>query len=277
MKKNKLVVPIDFTPVSHEALLYACELAVNNDLEIVAVHVLDTKVIEEFSQHEDAELRETAKQMQQDMEKKTRADLDNFLDGLSVFYGDIIEPLVAHGTIYDAFNTVARENNGSLVIMGTHGIVGMQHVFGSKAYKVVAGSGYPFLVVQARSYNTINKVYLVLKNKAMLEAYADDLLNFAKFFKGEFLVCYLDNSSDGLLPVALNDLAHRFSFGTANFQAQDIVLSASKAGADVIGFGIDESENDDNTVYGLSQDRILVNNLKLPVLCLPDLSKKKTV
>jgi nucleotide-binding universal stress UspA family protein len=269
--KKTLVVPIDFTPVSHEALLYACELSVQNDLEIVAVHILDTHVLTEFSQSADAEVRKMSEQMYIEMMNKTRQDLDNFLEGLSVFYGDIIHPVVAHGTIYEAFNDVAAKYNAPLIVMGTHGIVGMQHVFGSKAYKVIINSPYPFLVVQERSYNTINKVYLAIKNSSYLNEYAADLANFAGFFKGNFLINILSGGDAGsiVLPESLQAIKDRIVLTCEAIAPHDIVFAASEAGADVVGMCLDEADNVSPDVYGMTQDRVLINNLKLPVYCLP--------
>ena len=267
--KKTLVVPIDFTPVSHEALLYACELSVQNDLEIVAVHILDTQMINEFSKDQDAEVRKMAEQMYVEMMNKTKNDLDNFLEGLSVFYGDIIHPLIAHGTIYEAFNEVATKYHAPLIIMGTHGIVGMQHVFGSKAYKVIINSPYPFLVVQERSYNTINKVFLAMKTPAQVSTYAADIANFAGFFKGNFLINILAGEKLESLPEALKPIADRITIQYEKLTPHDLVLASQEAGADVVGMCLDEADNTSPDTYGMTQDRILVNSLKLPVYCLP--------
>ncbi len=269
--KKTLVVPIDFTPVSHEALLYACELSVQNNLEIVAVHILDTQTISEFSKDADADVRKMAEQMYIEVMNKTRADLDNFLEGLSVFYGDIIHPLIAHGTIYEAFNEVAAKFQAPLIVMGTHGIVGMQHVFGSKAYKVIINSPYPFLVVQERSYNTINTVYLAMKTVSQLATYADDIANFAGFFKGNFVINILAGQAETLdtLPGSLQPVKDRITMQYNPIKPHDVVFSAHEAGADVIGMCLDEADNVSPDVYGMTQDRVLVNNLKLPVFCLP--------
>ena len=272
--KKTLVVPIDFTPVSHEALLYACELSVQNNLEIVAVHILDTHTIKEFSKSDDAEVRKLADQMYIEMMNKTRADLDNFLEGLSAFYGDIIHPLIAHGTIYEAFNEVAAKHNAPLIIMGTHGIVGMQQVFGSKAYKVIINSPYPFLVVQARSYNTINKVYLAMKSALQLSEHANEIANFAGFFKGNFVINILSGTASNQvqLPEVLQPISDRISIECAPIKPHDIVLAAQTAGADVVGMCLDEADNASPDTYGMTQDKVLVNSLNLPVFCLP--SKK---
>ena len=50
--------------------------------------------------------------------------------------------------IFSTIGEVATEIDANLVIMGTHGIRGMQKLTGSWALKVIVGSKAPFLVVQ---------------------------------------------------------------------------------------------------------------------------------
>ena len=269
--RRTLVVPIDFTPVSHEALLYACELSVGNEIDIVAVHILDTKLISQFNADKDEEVRKMAEHLYKDMLQKTKNDLDNFLEGLAAFYGDIIHPLIAQGTIFEAFNQVAATYNAPLIVMGTHGIVGMQHIFGSKAYKVILNSPYPFLVVQERSYNKISLMYLVIKSKKQLYTYTNEICNFAAIFKGEFVINIMatDESMYVELPSAIATFSQRCRFIEHNYGEMDIVESAKHEGADAIGIIIDEEDNQSDTRYGMTQDKILINKYKFPVFCLP--------
>jgi nucleotide-binding universal stress UspA family protein len=272
MKKN-IVVPIDFTPVSHEALLYACEFSVNRNTEIVAVHVVDTKFLEDFRNDDSDEVRGMADRMEAELFQKTKNDLDNFVEGLSAFYGDILRPVFTKGTIFEAFNEVALQYNSPLIVMGTHGIIGMQHVFGSKAYRVVLNTPFPFLVVQERSFKAINTMYLVMKTKEQFVAYAAYLRAFADYFDGIFMVNILsgENIHTEDFPEILHDITNRFQFLTESLHPEDIVERAHTAGAEAIGICIDEADNASDEILGITQDKVLANQYKLPVLCLPRL------
>ena len=61
-----------------------------------------------------------------------------------------IEPLVRIGSIFEDIDKVATEIDASLIIMGTHGLKGMQFITGSRALKVVTDSSIPFIIVQER-------------------------------------------------------------------------------------------------------------------------------
>jgi nucleotide-binding universal stress UspA family protein len=52
------------------------------------------------------------------------------------------------GTIFNTIGKYASDTDARMVIMGTHGIKGMQKLTGSWALKVIVKSKVPFLVVQ---------------------------------------------------------------------------------------------------------------------------------
>jgi len=60
----------------------------------------------------------------------------------------IIEPIVRKGSIFTTIAEVAEEIKSELVVMGTHGLRGMQKLTGSWALKVIVNSKVPFVVVQ---------------------------------------------------------------------------------------------------------------------------------
>ncbi len=59
-----------------------------------------------------------------------------------------VRPLIKEGTIFKTINEVVEELNAALVIMGTHGMKGMQKITGSWALKVIVGCHVPYLIVQ---------------------------------------------------------------------------------------------------------------------------------
>ncbi len=269
--KKTLLVPVDFTPVSHEALLFACELSKNHETEIVAVHLLDDKIAGQFNAGKNPALKKMAERMYEEIMVKTKKDLDNFLSGLQEIYGNIIHPLIAHGTIYEAFNDVASKYDSSLIIMGTHGIVGMQNVFGSIAYKVVVRTPYPFLIVQEKAFKPINTIYFVFKDVNQMVNNADVINTFTGYFPAKYIFNILsgDNVLSTVIPPSLNEISDRITLVQEPLLSKNAIDCAYAAGADAIGLCIDEMENINGETYGITQEKILANKYKLPVLCLP--------
>ena len=269
--KKTILVAVDFTPVSYNALTYACELSKNQATEIIAVHLLDENITGQFHAGKNIAVRKMAERMYQEILLKTKNDLDNFLSGLRNIYGDIIRPVISHGTIYEAFNEVASKYDSSMIIMGTHGIIGMQSVFGSRAYKVVAKTYHPFLIVQDNTYKPFNTIYMVFKDIDQMDSYANDLLVFSGYFTGNFIINILaeNNINATKLPAAIQDISSRVTLVNEKFTTNNIIEKAVESGADSLGICIDEMDNFSDETYGITQDKILANSEKLPVFCLP--------
>ncbi len=124
-----IVVPWDFTPVADNALAHAVKISrmVRND--ICLLHIVD-KAIKES----------------QEGEKKVM--LDHVAEENSKKYNMTIKAEIQKGSIFTAIADFVNENDASLVVMGTHGMKGMQKLTGSWALKVIVKSKIPFIVVQ---------------------------------------------------------------------------------------------------------------------------------
>jgi hypothetical protein len=205
--------------------------------------------------------------MYNEIVQKTKKDLDNFVLGLKNIYGDIIKTVITTGVIFDTFNTLAADYESSLIVMGTHGIVGLQHLFGSRAYKVVLHTNHPFLVVQEAHYQPISTLYLAFHSYAHLSAHATDIAALAAYFPGKLVVNIF--SGELRFPESLQHLQDRVSLIQEQLQDGTIVDDAVAAGADAIGICIDELDNINHDKFGLSQEKIIANKQGLPVLCLP--------
>jgi hypothetical protein len=63
-----------------------------------------------------------------------------------------IDPMIREGNLFKVIHAVVAEIKPRLMIMGTHGKQGLQHLFGSYALKVALDSPCPVLVVQGRAF-----------------------------------------------------------------------------------------------------------------------------
>jgi hypothetical protein len=61
-----------------------------------------------------------------------------------------VTPVVRVGSVYEDIGDAAAEIDADLIIMGTHGMRGMQFITGSRALRVITSSSVPFVVVQER-------------------------------------------------------------------------------------------------------------------------------
>lgn len=123
---HSILVPYDFTEVAFHAASHAVNLS----------KVLNTNITLLYIVKKESEIPEA--------ENNLKAEAQKVFDKFSVKP----EVLVREGSIFHDINIVSEELESALVIMGTHGMKGLQKLTGSWALKVIVGSRVPFLVVQ---------------------------------------------------------------------------------------------------------------------------------
>lgn len=126
---NKILVPTDFTKVSDTAIDHAILTGGIINAEVHVIHIIENK--------------------QQIGE--ARAKLEALSEMIRSEKGVEIQTIVRIGSIFEDIDKVATEIDASLIIMGTHGLRGMQFITGSRALKIVTESSVPFIVVQERN------------------------------------------------------------------------------------------------------------------------------
>lgn len=126
MSRNLYLVPHDFTPVGDAALNYAIFLGQRVKTEIQLIHIVADKAKIALAR--------------QKMEKVIENAVTN--ENVELTY------LIKEGSIFEDIGKIAKREHAQLIIMGTHGVSGMQKLFGSNAIKVVTSANIPFLVVQ---------------------------------------------------------------------------------------------------------------------------------
>jgi nucleotide-binding universal stress UspA family protein len=123
---NIIMVTWDFSPKSMFALEHAVRISRLLKNEIALVHIVKN----------DGEVEEAKAKMAASVNQKYAGNEFTFK-----YYA-------RPGTIFHSIGEIAAEINALMVIMGTHGIQGMQKLLGSWALKVVASTKCPVVVVQ---------------------------------------------------------------------------------------------------------------------------------
>ena len=128
--KKKILVPTDFTRAADCAMNHAVKLAERSGAEVYLLHVVP-------------------KQGEVD---EARAKLDLEVARAKQWNAKTsVYKLVRIGSIFDDIGDAAAEISAGLIIMGTHGMRGMQFITGSRALRVITNSTVPFIVVQERN------------------------------------------------------------------------------------------------------------------------------
>jgi nucleotide-binding universal stress UspA family protein len=134
---SKIVVGIDFSECSLNALAHAVSLAEKSNLEIVMVWV--NKFSEENVLHHNNEL----------VLSGAKLHFSKLVEKYKPILGDRISYVIKEGRVYESINELCQELNPLLVIIGTHGISGFSEKWlGSNAYRVALMLDTPVIIIR---------------------------------------------------------------------------------------------------------------------------------
>jgi universal stress protein A len=144
-KLKKILVPVDFTGCTEEALLYAVPFAQQFGAEVVLLHVVEPAVMpaSELGGFSDLETTDEAGE-----------DLKRLRNRLAEKVACTM--LLRTGSTLVEINSVAKELGIDLIIISTHGRTGLERlVMGSTSEKVVRHAGCPVLVVRRNEHEFV--------------------------------------------------------------------------------------------------------------------------
>ena len=153
--KTTLLVAVDFTPFSEEALFFAGQLAEKLKAQLLVLHVI----------HDPAEApgfyaqKGKKKKFLQSMEEAAEEMMEEFLLKMRQAYPDQVpikkaKPLLVVGTPVTRIVEVAEKKQVDMIIIGSHGRTGLAHLLiGSKVQRVVQLSSIPVTVVKTPPSN----------------------------------------------------------------------------------------------------------------------------
>lgn len=260
--KKIIVVPWDFTEVAGFALAHAVKINRMVGNEICLLHIVDTGI--------------TASALRQ---KKVL--LQHVTDENSKKYNLIISSDIVKGSIFKTIAEFANTNDASIVVMGTHGMKGMQKLTGSWALKVIVKSKVPFIVVQDppsdenRYHNIVFPVDFRNENKEKIKM----AIFMGKYFESKIRFLVTKTTDKNLLKktnininfairyLIQNNIEYEIhEVPRGNFAQQTIDFS-QKINADLILIMTTKNITVADYVLGASEQYIIANSSKIPVCC----------
>jgi nucleotide-binding universal stress UspA family protein len=260
--KKLIVVPWDFTMVAEHALAHAVKISrmVGND--ICLLHIVDTGI--------------PAAEAGQ---KKVL--LQHVLDENGKKYNMPITGQIVKGSIFKAIAEFANEKEASIVVMGTHGMKGMQKLTGSWALKVIVKSKVPFIVVQdppvdqERYHNIVFPVDFRNENKEKIKM----AIFMGKYFDSKIHFLVTTTTDRNLLKktnvninfaikyLIQNNIEYEIhKVERGNFAQQTLDFS-QQISADLILVVTTKNITVADYVLGASEQFIIANSSKIPVCC----------
>jgi len=136
---NIILIPTDFSETCNNAISHGVKLALFLKYKVFVLHVINKETR--------AALKK--KNVGVDYVEKRLKEYKNYYEKK---YGIQMETGAVEGSIFTTINEVAANIKANLMVLGTHGKKGLQHVFGSFAVRIVLDSPIPVIVVQKRSF-----------------------------------------------------------------------------------------------------------------------------
>lgn len=142
---KKVLCPVDFSEFTDEILAYAVGIAKRFDSELHLIHVIPN--LNYFTPYESFLTPENLVAIERNIEGEVDKDFDKITKNLDVPVKKIIKTGVTFVEIID----YVKEQDIGLVVMGTHGRSGIEHILiGSVAEKVVRKSPCPVLTIRPK-------------------------------------------------------------------------------------------------------------------------------
>jgi nucleotide-binding universal stress UspA family protein len=274
-KKAIILVPTDFSEAADTAINHAATFASVSGDEIRLIHIVnkDTK----------SKLKKAGESLD-DLNAKLKAQVAE----VKSKYGVKADSHLREGSIFSTIGEVAEEIGARLLIMGTHGVVGLQHITGAWAVKVITSSPVPSIIVQKKkisdngyktmvspidaSRETKQKVIHII---SMAKHFGSEVKMFASFEDDEFLI----NARNNNMAWAENmfkkngvkySIKHATKSGTL---AKQTVKYASQVDADLLVILTDEGDlSVSDFVLGPDHEKIINNDAQIATMCVNPVS-----
>jgi nucleotide-binding universal stress UspA family protein len=264
MEENKklIIVPWDFTYVAESALAHAVKIGrmVSND--ICLLHIVDSG----SSTKSEGEKRTLLRHVADESSKKHNLN---------------ITAQVTKGSIFTSIAEFANSKEASLVVMGTHGMKGMQKLTGSWALKVIVKSKVPFIVVQEppadqdRYHNIVFPIDFRIENKEKMGMaiymgkYFDSKVHILKTVTTDKSLSLKTNRNMNFAIKYLiqNNVEYEIHEVSHGKLAQHTIDFAQKINADLILIVTTKNITFADYVLGASEQYIIANSSKIPVCC----------
>ena len=144
MQIKSILFPTDFSQGARAAMDHAISLASDYQARLILLYVIQDISIAEWYIPSSI----SAADLVEDMQKSAWKEIDKWAAEASAKVKNV-DRMVVRGVPFVEIIRTAKEKNADLIVIGTHGRTGIDHMlFGSTAEKVVRKSSCPVLTVR---------------------------------------------------------------------------------------------------------------------------------
>jgi len=267
---NKIIlIPTDFSEVCGNAISHGVKLAQTMDCSVCILHVINK------------ETRALLKNKNVGVDYIDKR-LNEFKKYYEKKYTVHIDHLVVEGSIFEVINQVAKDIKATLMILGTHGKKGLQHVFGSYALRVVIDSPVPVIVVQKRHIrHGYNNIIFPISNELEPRQKVQWASTISNLFNSKIHLFQALETEDELnsrlniitrqITKVLDEKKLPYSLTIADKPgdfANQVIKYAVKNCADLIMIMTEPNYDVSGFSYAKWSERLMFNEAQMPVMCI---------
>lgn len=269
MKLNNLIlVPTDFSDVCHNAIDYAVRIADVIGFKVYIYHVINKETQDTFAK--ESELNAAVGQK-----------LQSIADEFKLQYNVDLDSGYEEGSIFDLIHKKAESIGANMIILGTHGKVGMQKLFGSYALKVITQSKVPTMVVQKKNYVGFGRILFPINTFTEARQKVTNTIALASRFNSTVHI-YKEKVSDpaesSRIEIISKQIIQEFKKANVKYEvelAEKGGESAKKLTEYAVSHNMDlimiVTEPQIGTSYfnlGPWNEKIMFNEAQIPVICI---------
>ena len=268
-RNNIILVPTDFSAVCQNAIDHAVKAAEILNFKVTILHVINRETKSSLGKdNTGAAVEKKLKEIVKAIKPKSKVDVDY---------------LYREGSIFDMISEVAGELKINMMILGTHGKKGLQHLVGSFAMKVITQSPVPVIVVQKRHINEQGYKKIVFpiglyteSRQQVFYAIVTSLL-----FKSEILIFKQTSNQvadTSKLNIITGQIEEQFAKNKVNYSITEAPKHANFAGqlldfavsnsADLLMMMTDSNIENPNFNNSSWSEKLMFNLAQIPVLCI---------
>jgi nucleotide-binding universal stress UspA family protein len=270
MKLNNIIlVPTDFSEACANAAEHAIKIAEIAKFRVILLHVINKDSYALFPDEKDVHSAIENKM------KQLISELKKHVKEVEVDY------MFQEGSIFDLIHEVATDIGANMILLGTHGKKGIQHLVGSYALKVITKAKVPTLVVQKKPYSGYKNILLPINSFTEPRQKVGIAISIAHRFNSTihiFKEVLSDAGEMSRIDIITRQIADAFKKAGVSYEiivsekpgesAKELVEVAVQKNMDAI---IIVTEPQMGTAYfslGSWNEKILFNEAQIPVMCI---------
>lgn len=277
MKATSIIlVPTDFSEVTRCAAFHAATLARMSGETICLFHVIDKDTKNELKK-----------------QKEDISYIENKLKQLCREYEALLQVSCSYklkeGNIFTTISETATEENASLIVLGTHGVQGIQKLVGAYALKVIASSKVPVIVVQKTlpPAHGIQKIISPIDSNAETKQKTMQTLHLAKMMQAKVYLYKqkgVDEHVEDHIRININFVKkhlteHHIPFEVVEQEkhskqfSREFIAYAKSINADLIIILNTNEKGLMEIIIGPDEQYVINNEAQIPVMCINTLQR----